>query len=122
MNELKMYCVVSREALKAMNGNRGKLGSQTGHAYLHAFWNAANRTPELADQYKNSQAAVKVTLVVDTTEELLAIAELYSDYGLTIVEDAGRTVFSEPTVTCIGIGPIDPADREEKLKSLKPLV
>lgn len=36
----RMYCIVARDSLKLMNGNRGKLAAQAGHAYLHAFWDA----------------------------------------------------------------------------------
>ena len=32
--KIKMYCIFSKEALKKMNGIRGKLASQAGHAYL----------------------------------------------------------------------------------------
>jgi peptidyl-tRNA hydrolase len=123
MSELKIYCVVSKEALKAMNGNRGKLAAQAGHAYLHAYWDALERTPELATQYKDSQSAVKITLAVETTKELFELFDLYKKKcGVSLVKDAGRTVFNEPTVTCLGIGPIDPADREETLSNLKMLI
>ena len=39
-----MYCIVSKEAVKACNGNRGKMLTQAGHAYVHANWNAQDST------------------------------------------------------------------------------
>ena len=51
---LKMYCIFSKEAVKAMNGNRGKLASMAGHAYLHAWWAAFRLFPEAAIAYQNS--------------------------------------------------------------------
>jgi peptidyl-tRNA hydrolase len=123
MSNLKMYCIVSREALAKMNGNRGKFGTQAGHAYLHAWWDAAVRFPEAATQYQESGLAFKITLVVDTDEELRELEDVYRDQcGVSLVTDAARTVFTEPTLTCLGIGPIDPDMREDKLKSLKPLI
>lgn len=123
MSNLKMYCVVSREALAKMNGNRGKLASQAGHAYLHAWWDSATRFTMDAFAYNTSGVAYKITLVVDTDDELRELEALYKDIcGVSLVTDAGRTVFKEPTVTCLGIGPIDPDMREDKLKSLKPLI
>lgn len=106
-----------------MNGNRGKLASQTGHAYLHAWWDAATRFTMTAFEYNTSGLAFKITLVCDTDDELRELEALYKDVcGVSLVTDAGRTVFKEPTVTCLGIGPIDPDMREDKLKSLKPLI
>lgn len=118
-----MYCVVSKEALAKMNGNRGKFGTQSGHAYLHAWWDAFNRFQDDAIRYQQSGIAFKITVVVDTDEELKELETLYKDRcGVSLVTDAARTVFTEPTITCLGIGPIDPDDREEKLKGLKPLL
>ncbi len=132
--ELMMICIFSLESIKAMGGNRGKLAAQAGHAYLHAWWNADQRfrsyygglggdhiaAPEL---YKDSNAAVKVCLICETTENLLTLYENYKDIcGATLVKDAGRTVFNEPTITCVGIGPIKRADRGEDLTKLKVLI
>ena len=104
---LRLYCVMSMEAVKKMNGSRGKLGTQAGHAYLHAFWDAEINFPEPAAAYKGSQAAFKITLRVDTDEEMLAIYEAHKGVcGRTKVEDAGHTVFDGKTLTCIGLGPI----------------
>jgi peptidyl-tRNA hydrolase len=121
MNDLKLYCVVSKEAVTAMKGNRGKLAAQCGHAYLHAFWDAQKRFPEMANHYQNLQErAYKICLVVETAKEFEVLMAFHENKcGVTIVEDAALTVFDEPTVTCMGIGPIDPARVSEKLKNLK---
>jgi peptidyl-tRNA hydrolase len=135
---MKMYCIVSREALKAMNGNRGKLAAQAGHAFLHAWWDSAERfsTERYMDalfgyvtegphiSYKASGMAKKVTLVVDTTDELKALYEAYRPTcGVSLVVDAGLTCFAGvPTTTCLGIGPIRDEDVGEDLKCLKVLI
>lgn len=116
----KIYDIVCKEALKKMNGNRGKMSSQAGHAYLHAWWDAEKRFPDAAQAYRDSNHAVKITLVVDTEEELKELLRAYYDVcGVAFIKDAGFTVFKEPTVTCLGIGPIHVDDIGEDLKSLK---
>lgn len=115
-DELVIYAIVSREVIKLMKGNRGKLVNQGGHATLHAWWDAQNRFPAIADRYRFSQSAVKVTLVVDTTQELKDLYELFrKDYGAELVEDSGRTLFDGvPTITYVGVGPITKAEFEKR--------
>lgn len=121
-SQLKMYCVFSKEAIKAMNGSRGKLAAQAGHAYLHAWWNSVLRHPIKAFRYWFSPRAYKICLVVETTEELQNLVDHHKKIaGVTLVKDAGFTVFKEPTVTCVGIGPIYPEECNSVLKSLKVL-
>lgn len=128
----KMYCIFAKDAIKKMNGNRGKLASMAGHAYLHSFWDAqekahANRYKQVnpCALYKLSGLAFKITLYVETTEELV---ELYNEikdnprFGCSLVEDAGRTVFDGPTVVCLGVGPIGEEDIPESISSLGVLI
>jgi peptidyl-tRNA hydrolase len=128
----KMYCIVARESLIKMNGNRGKLAAQAGHAYLHAYWDAMTVPSDGSDyahrmepafEYKRSGAAKKVCLVVDTVEELKALYEAYRPIcGVSLVTDAGLTCFKEPTTTCLGIGPIADDQVNVNLSSLKVLL
>lgn len=123
-----MYAVFSPAAVKAMKGNRGKLAAQAGHAYLHAWWDAHTRHPELAAAYRKGPRAFKIALMPkdeDGTDEAWfdRLLEAYRDKtGVTKVIDAGFTVFEGPTLTCIGIGPISAEDREEVLAGLRPLI
>jgi peptidyl-tRNA hydrolase len=119
------------ESVKKMNGVRGKLASMSGHAYLHAFWDAMDGfdAPDFhvqsakrrqAHEYKNSERAYKITLIVDTVEELVALQEKYKDVcGTSLVTDAGFTVFNEPTTTCLGLGPISEENIGDDIKNLK---
>ena len=119
----KLYCIVSREALDKMKGNRGKLGAQAGHAFLHAWWDAFLRFNGDAIAYRKSQHAYKITLVVDTDAALVALEDTYRDVcGVSLVTDAGFTVFNQPTMTCLGLGPIHVDDIGQDLKALKTLV
>jgi len=129
---LRMYCIVARDSLKLMNGNRGKLAAQAGHAYLHAWWDSftrfnfdygvsASKVPALV--YKASGRATKVCLVVDTVDDLKALYEAYRPIcGVSLVTDAGLTCFDGPTTTCLGIGPIAEDKVDVNLSSLKVLI
>lgn len=119
---MKMYCVISKESLARMQGIRGKMMAQAGHAFLHAFWDTEERFPVLAKAYKDGQHSKKVTLVTQTDEEMLELFERYSSVcGTTKVVDAGFTVFAGPTLTCIGIGPMTEELMGDDLKALKTL-
>ena len=120
---LKMYCIFSKESLKKMNGIRGKLAAQAGHAYLHAYWNAECTNPSSTVAYRNSDHAYKICLVCDSDEELETLFKEYEGMrvGVTRVVDSGFTVFNQPTLTCIGIGPLYDEDKTPSLKALKVL-
>ena len=111
----RIYCIFSKEAIDLMKGNRGKMAAQAGHAYLHSYWDAEKRFPDNAWVYKDGLTR-KICLVVPTTAELVDLYDKYKhDYPCTLVKDAAFTVFEEPTITCIGIGPVDQLDINAKL-------
>ena len=108
---MRMYCIYSREAIKKMGGNRGKLAAMAGHAYLHAFWDAQEHDYPECDIYKHYGKARKIALVVETDAELEVIYEQYRDsMGATKVVDSALTVFNEPTLACVGLGPCEQLD------------
>jgi peptidyl-tRNA hydrolase len=126
-----MYCIFAKDAIKKMNGVRGKMASMAGHAYLHSWWDAEEKgwenrykRPSPAVKYRISNLAFKITLAVETTEELF---QLYNeikdtDIGCSLVTDAGRTVFGEPTTVCLGVGPVNEEDVPESIRNLKVLI
>lgn len=135
----KQYCVVSKVAFALMNGNRGKLIAQAGHAFQFAGWDAHDRYPEHLRHYRQSMSAAKVTLgsgAKESVEDLLAAEDsaaleaLYNAYkgvcGVTFVKDEGRTVFKVPTVTVVGVGPLRTDRygdmRGSDLTGLRPLI
>jgi peptidyl-tRNA hydrolase len=122
-DELRMYCVVNKEALDLMKGNRGKMVAQGGHAFLHAYWNAERRFPITALRYRYSGAAAKIVLSGADESELREIAACMKDLsGIEVVTDAGRTVFNGPTQTTMGAGPITKADADPALGKKKMLI
>ncbi|OYQ31458.1 hypothetical protein CHU95_20110 [Niveispirillum lacus] len=122
MTTMTMYCIVSRAAIDAAGGARGKMMAQAGHAFLHAFLDATARFPGAAAAYVASDAPRKIVLVAATAADLAALASAYSDRcGTFLVVDAGHTVFAAPTVTCLGIGPIEAEDVGGDLRGLPAL-
>ena len=129
MMKYKMYCIFADESVKKMNGIRGKMCTQAGHAYVHSIWDAFApsfnlikmfRKIKQAYAYKHSERAYKITLRISTVDELKALQEKYRDIcGTSLVTDAGFTVFAEPTTTCLGIGPIREDKIGDDLKALK---
>lgn len=130
---IKMYCIFAKESLDKMKGSRGKLASMAGHAYLHAYWDSGRRACGFGhgfaedvlphtQLYKHAERAFKITLVVDTVEELKAIEEEYKTIcGVSLVTDAGLTVFGEPTTVCLGVGPLPNILVTDTIKNLKVL-
>lgn len=119
-----MYCIFAKESVDKMGGNRGKLASMAGHAYLHAYWNAEDKWgwDRYMDRYKYriDEKATKITLIVDTVEQLKELEKSYTKTcGVSLVIDAAKTVFDEPTTVCLGIGPISSEKVKEDLSSLK---
>lgn len=115
-----LYCIVSEEAVKAASGNRGKMMAQAGHAFVDAILDSQNRFPDAVEAYLASGVVKKVCLRAAGPRELWELHQSYKDIcGVKLVKDAGLTVFKEPTVTALGIGPIDPKQIKDDLKSLK---
>ena len=127
--KIKQYCVFAKESVDRMQGSRGKLATQAGHAYVHSAWDSADRFPDFVHRYRETERAYKITLVVDTVEELETLRDHYHGIcGVSLVTDAGFTVFKDadgnpcPVTTCLGIGPLPDSLKDEVLAKLKPLL
>lgn len=127
MPELRLYAIINKEALAACTavGNRGKMMAQAGHAFLHTWWDAEDRDRAgRAHDYRHSQLAVKILVGADNAAQLQAWHDEMKDndkgIGVSLVTDAGRTIFKEPTVTFLGIGPISKEEAPAWLQQLKP--
>lgn len=72
MISLTMYCIVPGGTPSAAGGNCGKMLTQAGHTYLHAYVDAATRFPAAADAYRLSEAQRKVVVITDGEGNLAA--------------------------------------------------
>ena len=116
----KMYCIFAQESVDKMAKSRGKMCAQAGHAFVHCSWLAAKEFPEQLDAYMNSEHAFKIVLITDTVEQLKQLEQAYKTKCATrLITDKGFTVFTEPTTTCLGIGPIPEDMIGDDLKALK---
>jgi PTH2 family peptidyl-tRNA hydrolase len=88
---------------KDLQMGKGKMCAQAAHASVSAY---VNCSPWQTKPWTESGAA-KITVAVNSEEELLAIYEQASRAQLpvSLIRDAGLTQFSEPTYTTVGIGP-----------------
>ena len=110
----------------------GKLAAQVSHAstgaFLNHFYNIDdvlfprdvescknNVRPWLTDEF------TKICLKVDSEEELLAVYEDCVENRIphSLIKDAGHTVFTEPTLTCLGIGPFKSEEIDKITRHLK---
>lgn len=124
-DNIKLYCIIAREAVDLMGGNRGKLMTQAGHAYVHALTNSMQRADrkQVVSDYLDSGQAFKITLVVDSIADLRELhAKMEADFGTALITDAGRTVFANPTTTCLGIGPLRDSEKPSELSELRPFL
>jgi peptidyl-tRNA hydrolase len=125
---LKLVSVLLLPAVKAMNGNRGRMVVQGSHALLHALWDSERRFPEVAAAYKAQGSAFKIVLVADDEATLLGLHESYRrTHGVTLVEERGTRASGGNNeavrgLTGVGIGPIDDAAIGDDLGSLRPFL
>jgi peptidyl-tRNA hydrolase len=100
--ELRLYCV-----LRADLGDdvpQGKLYVQTGHAFVSATLSA---DPDTVSRYMANEQP-KIVLKAKNEAAIHRAAKECQAAGINhyVVVDLGRTVFPEPTTTCVGLGPI----------------
>lgn len=111
-DELRCYVVV-REDLEIPTG---KFGGQVAHAVKFAWRSCHDRSEEGARRawdYMRSPYQGVIVCRAKTLDDLLKVEAKAREAGLPcgLVEDHGRTVFPEPTVTCLGLGPLTEAER-----------
>ena len=101
---IKQVIVVDR----SLNLPPGKLAAQVAHGSMIAFLRAE---PELQRAWLETGMA-KIVLACDDAQALAGLADQAEAAGLStgLVRDAGRTVVSAGTTTCLGLGP-DTVDR-----------
>ena len=88
---------------RSLNLPVGKLAAQVAHAAVGAFLAATTDA-----QAAWIQAGMpKIVVYADDAEAILALerAARQNEIPVCLIRDAGRTVVSPGTITCIGIGP-----------------
>ena len=88
---------------KALKLPKGKLAAQVAHGSVGAFL----ETHPDDQQAWIDEGMPKIVLSAPGEEDLLRLEEAARERGLPacLIEDAGRTVVPEGTITCLGLGP-----------------
>lgn len=120
MSDLRLY-IVFRSDLPEMTRAKGEV--QAAHAaasmIFRAFTNpddpdTAQKMFEYMGDFTDevTEGQAKVLMEVDDFSGLEAIQKLAKKRGVNsvLIRDAARTVFDQPTYTCIGIGPCSKTD------------
>jgi PTH2 family peptidyl-tRNA hydrolase len=113
-NSYKMLVFVRKD----INMPKGKLAAQVAHACVGVALKEKEKNPLV---FKNwfEQGQKKIVLQVPKKEELFKIInKVPNSISYSLIEDAGRTCFKEPTITCLGVGLLkdnDPIFDEYKL-------
>ncbi len=99
---------------------RGKLSAQVAHASLASFLSSQ---PNLQQAWLEV-GMPKVVLSASNEEEVLGIYKSAQGANLAsqLIKDAGKTVVSAGTITCVGIGPAQEVDINKITGSLKLIV
>ena len=94
---------------------KGKLAVQAAHSSVEATLKTLKDNKEKVKEWQK-EGMKKVILKVEGEKELLMYNQLAKDSGLitSLITDAGKTFFKEPTRTCLAIGP----DKEEKIDKI----
>lgn len=92
--------IVVNNALKLP---KGKLAAQVAHAAVAAFL----ETGEDDQQAWLEEGMPKVVVAAPGVDDLLQLERQARERGIpaSLIEDAGRTVVPEGTITCLGLGP-----------------
>ena len=96
---------------------KGKLAAQVAHASVSAFLIADEKAKKA--WLKNGMP--KVVLKGENEEELLKLRTMAQeqDIPVDLIQDAGRTVIPEGTITCLGLGPAPENQLDELTGALK---
>ena len=96
---------------------KGKLAAQVAHASVSAFLAADKK----ATQAWLKEGMPKVVLKGENEGELLKLQTMAQDQNIPVrlIEDAGKTVVPEGTITCIGLGPAPESELDELTGELK---
>lgn len=123
---LKQTIVVRKD----LGMKKGKIAGQVAHASLKVFsdriknyynagefgWNVSLNVTEEMKQWLEGKFTKIVLSCEGGEEEIFSLEKEAKKEGVpcAVIRDAGDTVFNEPTITCIAIGP----DTNEKVEGL----
>lgn len=115
--ELRIYCLMRTD----LDMPTGKAIVQGGHAVSFLLYKVLKGDPDLFERYCNSELQTKIILKAKSVAAIARLKIELDDAKIPyfIVTDAGRTVFPEPTVTCMSCGPMYKSQLTPYMKKLQ---
>lgn len=128
--EPKQYLIFNR----SLNMPAGKLAAQLSHASVGCVIQLFLQTEYpnsvvIGNSFDKGSVAykwlfnkfTKVVLYVKSEESLLNVYNKAKadNFNTVLIKDEGRTVFNEPTYTCVGIGPVYPSEVKHIVRKLQ---
>ena len=106
--------IIIRQDLKLP---KGKAAAQAAHASVKAVMNSDKKIV----QEWNEEGMAKIVLKTENEKSLLKLLQEAKDQGIktAMITDAGKTVVTPGTKTCIAIGPDEEGKIDEITGSLK---
>lgn len=103
-DELKIYILIRSD----IDIPSGKLVVQAAHTAIGVYRVCLERNPGLIERYNHTGLHKKVCLKAKNVGALTRALEECEENGIPtfLLQDAGLTVFEEPTITALGIGPV----------------
>lgn len=94
---------------KDLNMRKGKMCAQSCHASLQSLFDCNSRGLGKLSANWLAEGQTKVVVSVDSLEELSKIFKAADNLNLpcSLILDAGKTEFKEPTYTACAIGPFN---------------
>lgn len=116
-DELRIYLVVRTD----LDMPKGKLAVQSMHGALGLFKECITKEQQLMTRYMVSRFEYKVSLKAKNLAALMRAQRECKDAGIPTftVEDAGFTVFEEPTTTAVAVGPVKKSDLPKYVQRLQ---
>ena len=110
--------IVFRSDLPEMTRAKGEV--QAGHAVASVIYQSMLTNPDIVKQYMETNQT-KLCMEVSTLDDLMKIKEKAEKRGVvySLIKDAAHTCFSEPTITCIGLGPLSRPDGNNVTRDAK---
>jgi len=114
--ELRIWVAVRRD----LDIPAGKLAAQTGHGFVTTIFEAMKMHPDVVNAYM-AASQPKIVVWAKNAAELIKVHQACEEAGLpcAIITDAGRTVFPEPTLTVMAVGPCRFIDLPKSMKRLR---
>ena len=116
-NELRIYILVRSD----IDIPSGKLVVQVAHAAIGVYQACFELNPGLLGRYNATELVKKICLNAKNVTTLTRARQECQENGIPtfLVQDAGLTVFDEPTITALGIGPVTKDDLPRYVRKLQ---